>query len=69
MMKPSIALALALSLLMTGCATVRRHPLIFSLAAGAAVGATIALTHRIGHCPGEYKSGDPPCPPPDEPHR
>jgi hypothetical protein len=61
-------ISIALILSMTGCATIRRHPVIFSLAAGAAVGATIALTNRLGHCPGEYRTGDPPCPPSDAGH-
>lgn len=60
--------SIALILATTGCATVRRHPVIFSLAAGAAVGTAVALTHRLGHCPGEYRTGDPPCPPPDGDH-
>lgn len=45
---------------------VRRHPIVFVLAASVAVGLTIALVQRRGHCPGEYTSGDPPCPPPDK---
>lgn len=60
-MKKLIPITLMLS--MTGCATVRRHPVVFGLVTGAAVGVTIALVQRHGHCPGEYTTGDPPCPP------
>ncbi len=65
-MKKAIAITLALS--MTGCATIKRHPMITAVAIGVAVGTTVALTQRLGKCPGEYKSGDPPCPPPDAVH-
>lgn len=44
----------------------KRHSVVLGLATGAAVGLTFALIERRGHCPGEYTSGDPPCPPPDK---
>lgn len=40
---------------------ISRHPVWISLAAGAAVGGTVAYIYRHKHCPGPYKSGDPPC--------
>lgn len=46
-------------------AIIRRHPVVFAVVTGVAVGLTFALIERRGHCPGEYTSGDPPCPPPD----
>lgn len=39
---------------------------VLTVAASVAVGLTFALIERRGHCPGEYTSGDPPCPPPDK---
>lgn len=62
MKKNLITFILILSL--TGCATVRRHPVLYGIATGVAVGVTIALIEKRGHCPGEYVTGDPPCPPP-----
>lgn len=61
-MNKLIVILLCISmLLMTGCATVRRHPVLFGLATGVAVGITIAVVERKGHCPPPYTSGDPPC--------
>lgn len=59
-----ILLLLSLSLSLNGCATIRRHPLAAGIATGVAVGLTIAIIEHRGHCPGEYTTGDPPCPPP-----
>lgn len=45
---------------------VSRHPWVAALAVGVAVGTTITVLERKRHCPGPYKSGDPPCfPDPD----
>lgn len=66
-MKPFISLALAVAL--TGCATYHHHPVLVKVtgaAAGVAIGASIALATRAGHCAGVYDghpySGTPPCP-------
>lgn len=60
----AITIVLVCSML-TGCATVRNHPIIAGVVTGVAVATTIALLERRGHCHGEYKTGDPPCPPLD----
>lgn len=61
-----IVLLLGLMLNLTNCAVVRRHPLATGIVTGVAVGLTIAAIEHRGKCPGEYVSGDPPCPPPSD---
>lgn len=61
----SIVTILILSFTLTGCASIKRHPLVYGIATGVSVGITIAAIEHRGKCPGEYRTGDPPCPPPD----
>jgi uncharacterized protein YceK len=61
-----IALLLVVSML-SGCATMRRHPVVTGIIAGAGVGIGVGLATRgHGHCPNTYEgrpySGTPPCP-------
>lgn len=57
---------IVLSLSLSGCATIRRHPVAYGMLIGAAAGTGIALATRPGTCPvtPEYPkgSGTPPCP-------
>lgn len=49
----------------TGCASMRRHPIVYGVVAGVAVGATVALAtrHNCGHVyDGKPYDGTPPCP-------
>ncbi len=62
-----VAMVFAFYLSLTGCASMRRHPLIYGAAIGATVGVTVALATRHT-CPsminGYPYSGSPPCPNP-----
>lgn len=61
-----VAILLIACMFLTGCASMRRHPALYGIATGVAVGVTIAIVQRKGHCPPPYNSGDPPCfPDPD----
>lgn len=57
--------ALILLLFSVGCASMRRHPVVYEMAIGAATGATVALLTRH-NCPstinGVAYDGTPPCP-------
>lgn len=59
--------AVLLSIVMlSGCATMRRHPKLIGLVVGCTAGVTIAIVTQRGHCPNTYDgrpySGTPPCP-------
>jgi hypothetical protein len=61
-----IALFLVVSMF-TGCATMRRHPVVTGLVAGAAVGITVGILTHQKTCPqktydGSPYQGTPPCP-------
>jgi hypothetical protein len=60
-----IALALLMAAPGLGCATMRRHPALTGVIAGAAIGTTVALATRHT-CPSMYDGkpyqGTPPCP-------
>jgi hypothetical protein len=65
-MKKVIALIL-IAVTLTGCATIRRHPVATGIIVGAGVGIGVGLATRgHGHCPNIYDgrpySGTPPCP-------
>lgn len=49
-----------------GCAAIRRHPAMTGMIAGSAVGITVGLVTRPGHCASVYDgkpyNGTPPCP-------
>jgi hypothetical protein len=51
----------------SGCATIRRHPVVTGIVVGAGVGIGVGLATRgHGHCPNVYDGrsyeGNPPCP-------
>jgi hypothetical protein len=51
-MKKILVAILCLSL--TGCATIRRHPVVTGLVVGAAAGAVIGYEMRVKHCTYTY---------------
>jgi hypothetical protein len=62
----TISIVLIASML-SGCATIHRHPKLAGLVAGSAIGVGVGLaTSGHGHCPNVYDghlySGTPPCP-------
>lgn len=49
--------ALILCMSLTGCATIRRHPVATGLITGAAVGVTVGLATRQHSCTYPYEGG------------
>lgn len=64
-MKKIIAI-ICLTSLLSGCATMRRHPVATGIIIGAGVGIGMGIATHRGSCPHTYDgqpySGTPPCP-------